>query len=277
MTQTEPKSAASRGSSMRMLRAGLDLLEAFKCDTPAMSVADLARRARVSRSTAYELVRVLTARQYLVKSDGSKLVTLGGAVEDLAKLYQPLGRVMREAEACAERLSLKTGETVNVARLNGLNLAYLASVEPPSPVRVVSVVGVERPAHATAIGLALLACLPNAEVRAMYRTAGQLAKLTPATIDSVGDLLASLEDIRTRKYSVDHGAVVEDVRCVGAAIEATDGSPLVGVSISAPKWRWSSELEAQYGQWVVDEAAFLADRLDAVGGRAPWTTSFLNE
>ena len=86
-------------------------------------------------------------------------------------------------------------------------------------------------AHCTGVGKALLAKLPDDEVRDLLTSAGMPAT-TEHTIIEVADLLAELGRVRERGYAVDDGEQELGVRCVAVAVNAT-----MAVSVSGPTSR----------------------------------------
>ncbi len=64
-------------------------------------------------------------------------------------------------------------ETIQLAKLEGREVLYLAKEEMPSPVRLASEPGIKFPAHATALGKVMLAFQDRAELDALY-TSGEL-------------------------------------------------------------------------------------------------------
>jgi len=58
-------------------------------------------------------------------------------------------------------LARQFGETVHLGRLDGAHIVYLAKRESVHPLRLYSAIGRRLPAHATALGKALLAERPD--------------------------------------------------------------------------------------------------------------------
>ena len=71
---------------------------------------------------------------------------------------------MSLAQPLMDELTAVTTETVQLARLEGLDNVYLAISESPHPMKLVSSVGERLPAHATGLGKVLLAGLDDDEL-----------------------------------------------------------------------------------------------------------------
>src|SRR5438034_383570 len=75
--------------------------------------------------------------------------------------------VQRFARPLLEDGAARTGETTHLAVLQGADVLYVDKEQPPGEApQLVTEVGVRLPAHLTAVGRAILAQLPAAQVRA---------------------------------------------------------------------------------------------------------------
>jgi DNA-binding IclR family transcriptional regulator len=102
----------------------------------------------------------------------------------------------------------------------------------------VSRVGRTLPAHATALGKALLAELTDTEIRGLLPA--RLAPLTEHTVTDRAALLAELAVIRDRGYALEHEEGTPGVACAAAVvpyrIPATDA-----ISCSMPAGRTDTD------------------------------------
>jgi IclR family transcriptional regulator, KDG regulon repressor len=97
-------------------------------------------------------------------------------------------------------------------------------------------VGRRNPAHCTAVGKAMMAYLPHAQVESIIRKHGMRA-ITAHTITSLIELKKEFDAIRGRGYSVDNEEIEEGVRCVGCVVRNFSGEPVAAISISGPAFR----------------------------------------
>jgi DNA-binding IclR family transcriptional regulator len=120
------------------------------------------------------------------------------------------------------------------------------------PLRLYSAIGRRLPAHATALGKALLAARPADELDALLP--GPLPALTPHTITDRTALHAELATIRDRGYAVDREENTEGIVCVARVVPLRDPAT-DAISLSIPR--------ARVTESTVDEvAAALADAVD---------------
>ena len=248
------------------LARGLDILELFLGTDGELTAPEVGARLNLPRSTAYELIQTLVARGYLEHGDGARTFRLGPRTLELGNAYGSGIDLVREARAAVNRVTERTGETSHAAVLSGTEIFYVARAESTHAVQMVSAVGQRMPAHATALGKALLASLSEQEVRARYG-AQNLAPVTTRTITSLGQLEAELRLTRESGLAWDDCESNDNVRSVAAS--ATDRKGLLfAVSVDAPTVRWSLEAATRYSRVVREEADLLSVRLGASRDRA---------
>jgi DNA-binding IclR family transcriptional regulator len=87
------------------------------------------------------------------------------------------------------------------------------------------------PAHVSAVGRAMLAALPDEELRERY--SGQsLALLTDHGPRSVDELIAQLAEVRRAGVAVDEGMTTAGITCLGAAVTGHEDVPAAAVGIT---------------------------------------------
>lgn len=141
---------------------------------------------------------------------GRKLAELGGAY--LASVDQ-----IQEFHDASHELVAGSDETIQLAVLDGIEMTYLARHDGRQPVRLTSQIGRRLPASVTATGKAALASLDRDEVVRRFERI-ELPTLTRRSLPTVEALLADLDVVRQRGYSMDDEETVEGVVCFGVAI-----------------------------------------------------------
>jgi len=212
--ETEPGSGKYTVASVaRALR----LVEAVVDGPPdGLTVSDLATALGTSKSTAYALARTLVDAGYLRDvppgpryQPGMALVRHG----DVAGQRFPLGRLCHPVMV---ELSRSTGLTIRCAVPERGYPVFIERVDAPGAIRFHAPLGVRELPHTSSAGKAILATMPEGEVRALAAECG-LPRRTRKSIATVEELLADLEVTRRRGFAVDDEEDVEGVFCVGAA------------------------------------------------------------
>jgi DNA-binding IclR family transcriptional regulator len=246
---------ATTGSVHRALRLLVEL-----ADAPA-TISDLGRRLGVHRSTTLRLLRTLEEERFVRR-------TIDGR-------YQLGPRMRMLAHAAVEGLDLpgaaaehlralgdKCGHTVHLAGVSGDTVVYLDKVESRHAIRMYSRVGAIAPAHATGVGKAILAYLPQAE-RDLLLGDEPLHPFTPNTTVERTQLEEQLATVRAQGWVLDDFEHEPFIHCVAAPVRDARGAVCAAVSVSAP-------------QMVVDREELLAlvpdviATADAVSAELGW-------
>lgn len=137
-------------------------------------------------------------------------------------------------------LSSKTGETVQLATLDGLDNVYLAIAEADRPMRLASAVGARLPAGATGLGKVLLAQLPDAELFDRFSAVTTFERFTDHTITDPSVLADEVRKARAAGFATDHEEYLSGCVCVAVPVTsvAMGGAPLA-MSITMPVSRVS--------------------------------------
>lgn len=171
-----------------------------------------------------------------------------------------------------ETLAARFGETAHYAVLDGREVVYRAKVDPPSgAVRLTSTIGGRNPAHATAVGKALLA-RELTSLQAVEAWLGERPperpperspehpperppehppeRRTPRTLCTAAELHRELALTRERGYAVDDQENEAGVNCLALPVYATSPTvPSGAVSVSALTYRTPlAELTAAVGE-----------------------------
>ena len=246
-----PASAWRRGERSRVpaiQRAGAVFDAFMESQGAAMSVTDLARQLRVPKSSMLNLCNALVEERLLRRIDG--VYSLGPKLAGLGAVYLSSIELVREfQEVCDEHTEIEG--TIKLAALGDhSDIVYLSRHDSTRPARLVLDVRVQQPAHCTASGKAMLACLDEPSFDAWIAGRTNLAQLTPHGISDVRLLRKAVTDVRRDGYSIDDEECIEGVFCVGTAIASgRDQSDTLGLSVALlkqyatePRWKSSRSL-----------------------------------
>jgi IclR family acetate operon transcriptional repressor len=214
-------------------------------------VKSLAEATRLPQSTTHRILSQLVELGWVHVSDrsyvpGPRLLALSRRIDADATLT-------RVAMEPVRRLSTNTGYTVHFALLHGDVSVYAIKTEGRRAYLMRSRVGDELALHRTAIGKAILATLPEAQVRQIAERTG-LTGATTATITQVDALIEHLAQVRHRGWALDDEENEEHTRCVGAAALDPAGNAVGAVSLSALVFDLPLDLAHRLGRQVVATA-----------------------
>jgi IclR family transcriptional regulator, KDG regulon repressor len=222
-------------SGVLVLHKTLDILENIKDNPLGIKLSDLARAVDMPKATVYRILATLESRGFLDRGEdgGYRMARKLFDLQQRHPIEQILNRV---APPQMEDLAKSCRETVNLGILDGGEVVVINTVESSQTIRMSSKVGNRRCLHTTAIGKVLLAALPEKEMLRLIRLKG-LPRLTPHTIVSRTAVIAELDRVRERGYSIDNQENELDGRCIGAPVLGPDGRVVAALSISGPVFR----------------------------------------
>ena len=218
----------------------LEVLEALAAAPRRRSLIELVRELDIPKSSLHGILRTMVQRGWVETDQTGLRFGLGVRALQVGAAYLDSDDAMGLLHNILDELSAQFGETVHLGRLDGAHVVYLAKRESTHRLRLYSAIGRRLPAHATALGKALLAQLPDASVDA--RLSWPLARLTATTLTEPDALHQDLAAIRDRGYAVDREENTEGIICF--AVAAPLASPAVdAISISVPAARMQPQTE----------------------------------
>lgn len=228
---------APRRDSVQSLDRAFDLLEAL-AGGGELGVTELAHRTALVPSTVHRLLATLAKRGYVAQSTDSGRYRLGYKVAEIAGgLEQGLARLRAVARPHLERISERTGESVNLVVLDGDRVVYVDQVEGTRRVRMFTAVGTAALAHTTGSGKAIMAYGAPDAARSLYAGREPLERLTPSTLVTIAALEEDFARIRARGYALDEEEHELGVGCIAAPVFDQAGRPVAAISVSGPTTR----------------------------------------
>jgi DNA-binding IclR family transcriptional regulator len=158
-----------------------------------MSLSELSARLDLAPSTTHGIVRTLVEHGMVVQERGSSRYQLGPAVLRLGNVYLDTLELRSKAIPWAEDLARRTGLAVRTGVLLIDDVVIIHHEPRPDGSRQMPEVGIVIPAHASALGKAMLAFAPENAERLL--TGDELRSMTGETLTSPDDLRLALEDV----------------------------------------------------------------------------------
>jgi IclR family acetate operon transcriptional repressor len=259
------KKATEQTGSVQSLRRALSIMKAIAAASEGATLTEIARATNLASSTVHRLLSTLQQDRFAqFRTEGARwqvgvdAFTVGSAfvgVRDIAKGARPLLR----------RLMEESGETANLAILNGDMAVYMDQVESRQTMRAICKPGGRAVLHSTSLGKSMLAAMRPEEVNRILTVRG-MARFTRNTIDTPANMAVHLAEVRTTGYAIDDEESSPGLRCVAAAVLNEHSEPIGAISISGPAIRVARERLPQLGSLVRSIASELMLEL---GGRRP--------
>ena len=213
----------------------LDVLALIARRGEPVPAAAIARDLGLPRSSVYHLLAVLVDRGYVRHLPEERRYGLGLAAYELGSAYQRQAPLERMARGSMDRLVDATGHNAHLAVLHGRDVLYVIEQRAPGRPLLVTDVGVRLPAVLTASGLAMLAALPAAQVRALFPDRAALVQRDGRGPTSTTQLRSQLQAVRQRGHAVEDGLVTPGLGSVAVAVLDHNDYPVAGVAVTYPQ------------------------------------------
>lgn len=242
-----------------MLRNAMAVLDLFTLTRRDLGVIEAANLLGRPKSTMSRWLSSMESAGFLVRDRTTSRYRISMRMAALGEVARQTTTLQREARPILERLAATTGETTNLAILDGTVAVNIEGAVSPRPIMHVGWVGRRLPLHVSAAGKALLAWLDDADL--MRILPEELERYTAWTITDIDLLRADLSRSVERGYTVAWAEMESDMVAVGAPVRDHSGLVVGALAVSAPTSRVSSESTTDLGTHVVSAAADLSASL----------------
>jgi len=220
------------------------LLKAVANSREPLTVAELAARCGLNRSTAWRLLATLDSQGLVERDPVTQRYSVGYAIFQIAAAGDH-DALVRRAHPVLQLLANDTGETVNLAVAKRFNLVYVHQVEAPQ-IMSPNWLGRSVALHATSSGKAFLAWLPKEERDVLVPA--KLERFTDTTLTQRRQLEEELEAVRRNGYSICVGELEETLFGASAAVLNERERPVAIVSVWGPQHRVPAERLPEIGR-----------------------------
>lgn len=219
----------------------LRVIEALGASGSGYTLEELAETTGIPKSTLHRTLAALKARGFAAQPRAGGAYTLGPQLLEVAFGFYERLDVRGLIHPLLVRARDAFGETVHMGVLDGADVVYLDKVESLRPLKMSSVIGGRNPAHATAIGKALLAWTLTDDDRLAEWVAAHapLTARTPNTITDPDRLATELAKVRERGWASEFEESEPGVRCLAVPVFLGRAQPAAAISLAAPKDRLS--------------------------------------
>ncbi|HVE51408.1 MAG TPA: IclR family transcriptional regulator C-terminal domain-containing protein [Casimicrobiaceae bacterium] len=261
-TPTKPGTSAGQVQS---LTRGLSILETLGKADGGLTLTDVAQRTGLAPSTAHRLLSTLERMGYAFQAGDLGLWYVGLQAFTVGSSFLSVRDWVAQSHPYMRRLMEQAGETANLAILDGTEAVFIDQVQCKETMRTIVRIGSRVPLHASGVGKAIFATLPDEQIDAIFKVKG-LPRITENTITSPETMWASLKVIRQRGFSFDDEEHLLGTRCVASPIYDEHAESLGAISLAGPVSRLHDARIKQLGPIVAHIAEEITRKL---GGRWP--------
>ncbi|MDI5934926.1 IclR family transcriptional regulator C-terminal domain-containing protein [Halomonas sp. M4R5S39] len=257
---------STSGHSQSLVR-GLNMLERLAASPGGLALSEIAEQADLAPSTTHRLLQALQSQGFVTQDNELGLWKIDVKTFRIGNSFLEARDFVATSRPFLRRLTAQTGETANLGIRDGSTAVFLAQSESPQMMRMITRLGSRAPLHASGVGKALMAWLPDDEFERVLDERG-LARVTENTRHTPESLREELARIRRHGYACDREEHAIGLHCVAACLHDEHGIPLAAISVSGPVARIPESRLVELGELVRETAAEITARL---GGRLPET------
>jgi IclR family acetate operon transcriptional repressor len=214
------------------------LLEDVAAHAQGCALGDLAQRAGLAPSTAHRLLKSLEARRFVTQDPERGLWFTGVQAFRVGTGFLRNRNVVAIARPFMYKAMEESGESVNLAIQDGVEIIYLSQVESRQMMRALAPPGGRAPLHASGVGKAILCgMIPEIAEKQIQNLA--FDQYTPHTLQDGAALLQDITHARMRGYAIDDEEHAIGLRCVSSPVFNEYAEPAAALSISGPRARIS--------------------------------------
>lgn len=250
---------------VELVEKTLRVLEALS--EGALHLKGIVARVGLVKSSVFRILYTLKELGYVEQASPNGAYRLTVKALALARSRALRPTLLDVVRPHLKRLRDELHESVWLAELRGRTVLLVDVAEAAHKLRLSLDVGDACPLHASALGKAIAAWMPPAEVRAALGR-GKLPAYTARTIVSRARLAAELARVRRQGYAVNEEETIEGAFIAGAPIFDAEANAFAAISVTAPTARCSPRKREHMIRAVKKTTAAVSAHLTGLGFRA---------
>ena len=218
-----------------------------------------------SPATIYRVLTTFHGRGMVAFDDAAQVWSIGAGTFLIGTGFLRRTSLVDSARPILRALMAATGETANLGVERNGEVLFISQVETHANIRAFFPPGSMSEMHASGIGKALLAFMPD-DRRKVILKGRDLTRYTPQTLTDHSALEHDLALSRSRGFAVDIDEKTDGMRCIAAPVYDAYDEAVAGISVSGPSSRISDDDIARLSGEVTTAARNLSA---AIGAAAP--------
>ena len=219
-----------RIQGIQVISRSADILRLLARDTGGLSLGQIARGVNLPRSTVQRIVAALTIEGLISTDKGYGGIRLGPEIQSLAQAAASSAR--DRLRPIMKRIADETGETVDLAILDGTQMLFIDQIVGSHRLRTVSSIGEHFPLTTTANGKAALACMDPALATKLI-----VAELGQGGTRPLAAIMGEVEAIRQGALARDENEHTDGICAIGFAVRDASGD-IYAISTPVPSTRF---------------------------------------
>ncbi|GAA2307842.1 IclR family transcriptional regulator [Streptomyces caniferus] len=238
---------------VQAVHRAMHVLRELATATPRLGVTELADRIGVAKPTVHALLRTLEAEGMVVQDRETGKYQLGPGLVVLGNAYLDSHELRTRAVTWADLLATQTGAAVWVGVFTDRHVLVVHHAFRPGGSVQVLETGASLPWNTCALGKAIAAFLPAERRKELL--AGELLRVTGASIDDPERLATQLDQVRETGYALDDQELTLGDAGIAAPVFDRTGEVVGGLGLVGPVERLLADSARQECAIAVREVA----------------------
>ena len=239
--------------SIRAVERALDVLLCFTNQAPELTMSQISERIGINKSTVHRLLSTLEGKRFVERDLTTGLYRPGLRLLQMASLAMEQNSLRRLAAPFLQDLCERYRENVNLALLDGADVVYVDVIVGSQRVKLAAVPGQRLPAFCTASGKAILAFLPEENVKLILERG--MPAYTQHTLASPEIFWEDICHVRELGFAIAEQEFEDGINAVAAPI---CNQPIASISIAGPAYRLTRERMLEIGPDLLATAKKIA-------------------
>jgi DNA-binding IclR family transcriptional regulator len=213
------------------IKRAFEIIELLARQDSGLTISEIHRRLGLPLSSAATIVYTLQDLDYLERDDKASSYSLSVKLFGIARHALDRLDLVAQCHGLLDEAVRESGLTGHLAVLRNGESMYIDRVQSDGLVQVSTYIGLRWPAHTAAVGKALLAFLPPAELERALKQM-PLKKFTPQTITSRRVLAQQLASFRRAGFTWERNEGEMGLGCVAAPVFGSHHQVVAALSLS---------------------------------------------
>ncbi|MBQ4575031.1 MAG: IclR family transcriptional regulator [Clostridia bacterium] len=235
------------------INSAVKIIELLASEKDVIGISEIARRCDINKNMVFRIMNSLEEEGWVYSDENAKYrLSL--------RPFQITSRVLHQislnnlAVPFVRELWKKTGESTYFGILKNDEVLYISHFDSVQNLRVAGTLGGTYPIYCTGPGKAALAFMDDEYIE-RYLANAPFPKHTEHTLSTKEEILAELELIRQRGYSLDNEEYSPGILCVCAPVFDADGCVVGAVGCSASTvYCKNDDIYKLHGEAVIETA-----------------------
>jgi len=240
-------SGMNKSSTVKQVKSAIRTMSLFRvfadCQRP-MTLGEISSQMNAPKSSCYELIQTLSGLGYITVIDGGKSYYPSRRLSEMVDQINLFNPIKERVQSYLRSMRDETGETVFIGRLQGNQVVYTEVYDGSHTIRYSANSGDLKALHASALGKALLASLPEPDQTKLLAEI-KLTRYNENTITRKKQLKDDIESCQEAGIFVTRGEHIAEV--MGIAAPLLLNGYLLAIGMAGPMPRMEKNL-AEYSR-----------------------------